>query len=291
MGGPAIKVRRGETDARVSSVRVSRGQPAPPDFASRGSLQERFCLLSVSLNMKIGAALGFNLIDYPGKIAAVAFAPGCNYSCPHCHAKPILGTAAPINEEDFFSYLTTVRDWVSGVVICGGEPTLQPDLVDFIKRLRAQDLAVKLDTNGSNPQVLHQLLAENLVDYVAMDIKGPRHLWPNLSGNPGAEAAMLESMPLVARFPTYEFRTTVAPVVRGGGEISFLTVPEMAAAARLLVEVTGSDHHKYYVQKFVPRKDGLIDPRLESFPETPVQLLQDIHAEVLKYIPNTQLRG
>ena len=241
--------------------------------------------------MKIGAALGFNLIDYPGKIAAVAFAPGCNYSCPHCHAKPILGTAAPINDADFLEYLTTVKEWVTGVVICGGEPTMQPDLVPFIRKLRALDLSVKLDTNGSNPKVLSQLLAENLVDYVAMDIKGPRHLWPNLSGNPGAEAAMLESMPLVAKFPTYEFRTTVAPVLRGGADISFLTVPEMAAAAKMLVKVTGGNKHKYYVQKFVPRKDGLLDARLETFPETPIQLLQDIHAEVLKYIPNTRLRG
>ena len=241
--------------------------------------------------MKIGAALGFNLIDYPGRIAAVAFAPGCNYSCPHCHAKPILGTAAPINDADFLEYLTTVKEWVTGVVICGGEPTMQPDLIPFIQKVRALDLAVKLDTNGSNPGVLATVLAEGLVDYVAMDIKGPRHLWPNLSGNPGAEAAMLESMPLVARFPTYEFRTTVAPVLRGGEDISFLTVPEMADAAIMMVEVTGGSGHKYYVQKFMPRKDGLLDPRLEAFPETPVQLLQDIHAEVLKYIPNTQLRG
>jgi len=241
--------------------------------------------------MKIGAALGFNLIDYPGRIAAVAFAPGCNYSCPHCHAKPILGTAAPINDQDFLDYLETVREWVTGVVICGGEPTLQPDLIPFIRKIRAQDLAVKLDTNGSNPKLLAQVLAQDLVDYVAMDIKGPRHLWPQLSGNPGAEAAMLESMQLVAKFPTYEFRTTIAPVVRGAEEISFLTAPEMAEAAQMLVQVTGSSTHKYYVQKFHPRKDGLLDKRLESFPETPIQLLQAIHAEVLKHIPNTQLRG
>jgi len=241
--------------------------------------------------MKIGAALGFNLTDYPGKIAAVAFAPGCNYTCPHCHAKPILGAAAPINAEDFLEYLTTVKDWVSGVVICGGEPTLQPELIPFIRKIRAMRLAVKLDTNGSNPAVLSRLLAERLVDYVAMDIKGPQNLWPNLSGNPGAEAAMLESMKIVTRFPVYEFRTTIAPVVRGSEDISFLTVPEMAGAAKLLAAVTGSADHKYYIQKFVPRKDGLLDARLESFPETPVLLLQAIHAEVLKYIPNAQMRG
>jgi len=241
--------------------------------------------------MKIGAALGFNLIDYPGKIAAVAFAPGCNYTCPHCHAKPILGTAAPINEDDFLKYLITVKDWVNGVVICGGEPTLQPGLVPFIKKLRAEGFSVKLDTNGSNPQVLAQLLSNKLVDYVAMDIKGPKFLWPSLSGNAGAETAMMESIATVARFPDYEYRTTVAPVVRGDEDISFLTVPEMVSAARLITKVTGRADHKYYVQKFVPRKNGLLDPRLEVFPETPPQLLQDIHEEVLNYLPNCQLRG
>lgn len=241
--------------------------------------------------MKIGAVLGFNLIDYPGRIAAVAFTPGCNYLCPHCHAAPLLANAKDIGDAGFLDYLDTVKEWVTGVVICGGEPTLQPDLIPFIEEVRSRSLAVKLDTNGSNPEVLSRLLARELVDYVAMDVKGPEPLWHSTAGVPGQEAAMRESMALVVRFPIYEFRTTVAPVIRGGGEISFLTVPEMAAAARLIVDTTGSPDHKYYVQKFVPRKDGLLDKRFESFPETPVQLLQDIHAEVLKHIPNTQLRG
>lgn len=241
--------------------------------------------------MKIGAALGFNLIDYPGRIAAVAFAPGCNYACPHCHAKPILGTAAPINEDDFLRYLDTVKEWVTGVVVCGGEPTLQPGLIPFIQKVRARDLAVKLDTNGSNPAVLGQLLAQNLVDYVAMDVKGPRTLWTSITRNPQAEEPMLQSMSLVAKFPVYEFRTTVAPIVRGPDDISFLTAAEMAATARLITQVTGAPDHKYYIQKFIPRKDGLLDPRLETFPETPLQLLQDAHKEVLKYLPNTQVRG
>lgn len=241
--------------------------------------------------MKIGAALGFNLIDYPGRIAAVAFTPGCNYLCPHCHAAPLLANAKDIGDTGFLEYLDTVKEWVNGVVICGGEPTLQPDLIPFIEQLRSRGLAVKLDTNGSNPKVLARLLAGELVDYVAMDVKGPDTLWPDTAGVPGYEAAMRESMQLVTRFPTYEFRTTVAPVLRADGEISFLTVPEMAAAARLIIETTGSPDHKYYIQKFVPRKDGLLDKRFEAFPETPPQLLQEIHAEVMKHIPNTQLRG
>ena len=242
--------------------------------------------------MKIRAALGFNLIDYPGKIAAVAFAPGCDYLCPACHAKPLLNEGALISEDDFLNYLDGVRRWVNGVVICGGEPTLQRGLVRFIGRLKASKLSVKLDTNGGSPDVLNRLLAEGLVDYVAMDVKGPRALWANISGLPDAdEAAILESMRAAVRFPDHEFRTTVVPVVRGGGEISFLTAEELAATARLIAETTGGSDHKYYVQKFIPRKDGLLDKRLESFPETPPGLLEEIKKEVSVYLPNCQIRG
>jgi len=241
--------------------------------------------------MKIGAALGFNLIDYPGRIAAVAFTPGCNYLCPHCHAAPLLANAKDIGDAGFLEYLETVKEWVTGVVICGGEPTLQPDLIPFIKEIRSRNLAVKLDTNGSHPKVLAQLLGQGLVDYIAMDVKGPEPLWPATAGVPSYETAMLESIKLVCQFPVYEYRTTVAPVIRADNTISFLTVPEMAAAAELIIKTTGSPAHKYYVQKFIPRKDGLLDARLEAFPETPIQLLQDIHKEVLKHLPNTQVRG
>ncbi len=241
--------------------------------------------------MKIGAALEFNLIDYPGKIAAVAFTPGCNYLCPHCHAAPLLANAKDIGDEGFFKYLDTAKDWVNGVVICGGEPTLQPGLVPFIERVRERNLSVKLDTNGSHPDVLARLLDAKLVDYVAMDVKGPRFLWPATAGVEGHEENMTESLKLVARFPDYEFRTTVAPVVRGDGAIDFITVHEMAAAAKLIAAATGRSDHKYFVQKFVPRKDGLLDKRLETFPETPPQLLADIHKEVSKHLPNSQIRG
>ncbi len=241
--------------------------------------------------MKIGAALEFNLIDYPGKIAAVAFTPGCNYACPHCHAAPLLRDAGDIGEEGFFRYLDTVRNWVDGVTICGGEPTLQPGLFEFARRLKERKLAVKVDTNGSNPKVLERLLGEGLADYVAMDVKGPKFLWPATAGVEGHAEAMAESLRLVARFPEYEFRTTLAPVVRGNGEISFLTAQEMAAAARLITSLTGSGDHRYFVQKFVPRKDGLLDKRLEAFPETPRRLLEEAHAEVSKYLPKAEIRG
>jgi len=241
--------------------------------------------------MKIRAALGFNLIDYPGKIAAVVFTPGCDYRCPACHAKPLFNEDVLVSEDEFFKYLDGVRQWVNGVVICGGEPTLQPDIIPFITGLKALNLPVKLDTNGGSPEVLKRLLAAGLVDYAAMDVKGPSGLWPVVSGLPGAGAAMLESMKTVVKFPDYEFRTTVVPVVRSGGEISFLTVAEMTDTAKIIVETTGGSAHKYYVQKFIPRKGGLLDKRLESFPETPPRLLEDIKKEVSVYLPKCEIRG
>ncbi|MFA6433855.1 MAG: anaerobic ribonucleoside-triphosphate reductase activating protein [Elusimicrobiales bacterium] len=241
--------------------------------------------------MKIRAALGFNLIDYPGKIAAVVFVPGCDYRCPACHAKPLLNENELLSEGDFLKYLDGVRQWVDGVVVCGGEPTLQPDLIPFLSRLKAEGLSVKLDTNGGSPGVLVRLLAEKLVDYAAMDIKGPRGLWRVLSGGYCAESAIIESMRAVAGFPDHEFRTTAAPVLRGGEEISFLTAEEMAAAARLITEITGSADHKYYIQKFIPRKGGLVDPRLENCPETPPQLLEDMKKAAREYLPKCEIRG
>lgn len=241
--------------------------------------------------MKIRAASGFNLIDYPGKIAAMVFAPGCNYKCPACHAKPLLNEDALVDEEEFFRYLDSVRRWVSGVVVCGGEPTMQDGLIPFLRRLKAARLPVKLDTNGSAPDVLNRLLAENLADYVAMDVKGPRGLWPNIAGTPGAGAAMLESMRAAARFPDHEFRTTVVPVVRSGEEISFMTASEAAETARLIADTTGSAAHKYFIQKFVPRKNGLLDARLETFPETPPGLLEEIKKAAAVYLPGCEIRG
>lgn len=241
--------------------------------------------------MKIRAALGFNLTDYPGKIAAVVFVPGCNYACPACHAKPLLGGGELIEADSFFKYLDGVRHWVNGVVVCGGEPTLEAGLAEFMGRLKAEGLSVKLDTNGSAPRVMERLLAEKLADYAALDVKGPQELWTEATGRPDAGAAIMESIALAARFPDYEFRTTAVPIVRGKGDISFLTAAEIGGTARLIAQITGSGAHKYYIQKFVPRPGGLLDKRLEDFPETPPELLESMRREASAYLPNCGIRG
>lgn len=241
--------------------------------------------------MRIAAALNLTLLDYPGKIAAEVFTRGCNFQCPHCHAKPLLDVAKEIREEDFLNYCVNSQTWINGVSICGGEPTLQSGLPDFIRKVRQIGLSVKLDTNGSNPDILEKLLAEKLLDYVAMDVKGPIELWDNIIAVPGYTGKIKESIKLVAKAPNHEFRTTIAPVIRGKDNISFLTVDEIGKTAAFIAETTASSSHKYFIQKFIPRKNGLINPVLETFPETPQTLLEQMKIEAQKYITDVQTRG
>ena len=124
--------------------------------------------------MKIGGFVKNSFVDYPGKIACTIFTVGCNMRCWYCHNSHLFNKQKNlISEEEIFEFLQTHKDFLDGVVISGGEPTLQPDLIDFIKKIKFFGNDVKLDTNGTNFDVLDHLIKEKLVDYVAMDIKAP----------------------------------------------------------------------------------------------------------------------
>ena len=115
-----------------------------------------------------------NLLDYPGKVASTIFTGGCNFRCPYCHNGDLVlnhTTMEPYSEEEIFAHLNKRKNTLNGVCITGGEPTLQSELPDFIRKVRSLNLLVKLDTNGTNPAMLSALLDEGLLDYVAMDIK------------------------------------------------------------------------------------------------------------------------
>ena len=112
------------------------------------------------------------LLDYPGHVACTLFTAGCNFRCPFCHNSDLVLTpSTEYSEEEVLSVLKKRRSILEGVCITGGEPTLQPDLMDFMRKLRELDYKIKLDTNGYRPDVLRAVLSEGLVDYVAMDIK------------------------------------------------------------------------------------------------------------------------
>lgn len=127
--------------------------------------------------MKIAGLQKLTLLDYPGKTAASIFTLGCNFRCPFCHNADLVVPLAPdlkpsfLSEEEFFSFLQKRKGLLDGICITGGEPTLQSDLGSFCKKVKDQGFLVKLDTNGSHPDILNNLISLDLVDYVAMDIK------------------------------------------------------------------------------------------------------------------------
>lgn len=126
--------------------------------------------------MRIGGFLKQSLIDWDGKLAAVVFTKGCNFRCGYCHnpslvVPKLLNREPDVSPEEVFDYLSVRRSWLDGVVVTGGEPTLQKDLPDFLKRVQALGLRVKLDTNGTHPEVLSELFRKKLVNFVALDVK------------------------------------------------------------------------------------------------------------------------
>ncbi len=246
--------------------------------------------------MRIAAFQPESFVDYPGKISALVFSPECNYKCPGCHAKKILTSKERVSAEGFFDYLNSRKNWIDAVVLCGGEPTLETGLIDFIKKIKEKGFLVKLDTNGSNPEILAELLEKNLIDYVALDIKAPKELYPVVAGVNESFISLIEhSIKLVTRFPDYEFRTTIFPVIRQNN-VSFMTLKEVEDIAKWIVETTGNNNHKYFLQRFVARsKEEMLTEKLskENIPglkETPEDLLKEMHKKAIKHLPKTKIR-
>lgn len=191
--------------------------------------------------MKIGGLQKTSLIDYPGKIAAVVFTQGCDLRCPYCHNPELVlpkHYQEPIPEETFFQFLEKRKKHLDGVVITGGEPTLHADLEAFIERIRSYGFCIKLDTNGTHPQVLQHLLSMRLVDYVAMDIKGPLKTYSLIAGVRLDLEAIRSSIRIIKDSGIgHEFRTTVVPGLH--------TISELKEIGSLI-----HGAHRYALQAF-----------------------------------------
>lgn len=184
-----------------------------------------------------------SLVDYRGKVAAVVFTPYCNFNCYYCHNRMLLEhdprkfRYTPTDEEEFFAFLDKRVGLLHGVVVTGGEPTLQKDLPEFIKEIRKKGFPVKLDTNGGHPEVLAGLLSEGLLDAVAMDIKSPLELYNEICGVTVDIDKIKKSISLIMDSGLeYEFRTTVTPE---------FTIEDVEKTAEL---VAGCD--RYVLQQF-----------------------------------------
>lgn len=194
--------------------------------------------------MFIGGLQKTTLTDFPGKISAIVFTIGCNFRCGYCHNPELysLKTANIIAEDDVLSFLEKRKGVLDGVVITGGEPTLQKDLAPFIKKVKKKGYLVKLDTNGSNPDVVARLVKNKLLDYIAMDIKAPLDDYIAAVKRKIDAAKIKKSIDLIMNSDIdYEFRTTV--VRHELDENDLIQIGGMIKGARL-----------YALQKFVPSK-------------------------------------
>jgi pyruvate formate lyase activating enzyme len=167
--------------------------------------------------MVIGGLQKISLIDFPGKVSCVCFVSGCNFRCPYCHNPDLVNHPgkAFLDENGFFAFIRERQGFLDGVALSGGEPTLQNDLPVFLSRIKREGYAVKLDTNGSHPRMIQELVARRLVDYIAMDIKTDPSLYPLYMQREIDPDNIRSSIRLImASDIPYEFRTTcVRPIV------------------------------------------------------------------------------
>jgi len=167
--------------------------------------------------MIVGGVQWTTLLDYPDHVAATVFTAGCNFRCPFCHnpelvLPELVRQSSAELDESFFTELETRRGFLDAIVISGGEPTLQSDLGEVLARIKGLGYLIKLDTNGSRPDLIQRVLESGWVDFVAMDIKAPPDAYGELSGSLVDISAIQASMATIARLaPRYEFRTTAAP--------------------------------------------------------------------------------
>jgi len=202
--------------------------------------------------MKIGGFQKFSLIDYPGLISAVIFTQGCNLRCPYCHNPELVlpeRFEKTIDPEYVIDFLENRKGKIDSVTITGGEPTLQKGLLPFINRIRKLKFKIKLDTNGTYPEIIQKVLDKNLVDYIAMDIKAPYGSYSYLSGVSIDTNSITESIySILNSGVNYQFRTTIVPG---------LHTDEMIREISLWMK---SLNAKHIFQEFVSTK--ILDPSI-----------------------------
>ena len=231
--------------------------------------------------MTIAGLVKSSLIDYPGKVSAVIFTQGCNFRCGFCHNPSLIpitndqNTSLQFSESEVLEFLGSRVGKLDGVVITGGEPTIQPDLVEFIKKIKKLGFLVKLDTNGSSPAVIQSLVTGHLVDYIAMDVKNSPEKYEETCGYPFS-GNIQESIKLIMDSGIdYEFRTTVLSAFHDKG-----SVEELAKS------IKGAK--KYVIQNFRNGNVYNLDLKeAKSFTRAKLRALQTIAEE---YIDDVQIR-
>ena len=227
----------------------------------------------------VNGLMKMTLLDFPGRVACTVFTAGCNMRCPFCHNAALVTEIDPserINEGELFDFLKKRVGLLDGVAITGGEPLLHQDLSDFIREVRALGYAIKIDTNGSFPERLEALVAEGLIDYVAMDIKNAPELYSRTVGVEGFDISPVERSKdfLLSGAVDCEFRTTVVA--------QFHTVESITGAAKWIAGAK-----RYFLQQFTD-SGNLISDGLTAASK---DIMEEMCEAAREFVPATQLRG
>lgn len=206
------------------------------------------------MQMQIGGLQKLSLIDFPGKVSAVVFTQGCNFRCPYCHNRELVipeDFKEPLCEREVLNFLFDRRDKLQGVVITGGEPTLQKGLIPFLKKVKRFGYAVKIDTNASQPNVLKQIISAHLVDFIAVDIKAPLERYHKLAGVTVKVDDIVDSINIILESGVeHLFRTTVVKPLMQEDDLKKIT--DLISSAQ-----------RYILQEFVPRETVLDNSLLD----------------------------
>jgi len=239
--------------------------------------------------IKIGGLQKNTLIDYPGKIACCLFLIGCNFRCPFCYNPELvlsqkIKSQPIISQADFFSFLKERKGFLEGVVILGGEPTIYPDLDKFLRRIKELGYLVKLDTNGSNPEIISSLLIKNLIDYVALDIKAPKEKYQKAIGYQDKKLAeeivnkVEKGLNILKEAEIdFECRTTVVP--------NLLNEEDIFKIARWISPYC----KKYFLQNFINTKPTL-NPDFQKLKPYPEEFLLKIREKIALLFKICQVR-
>ncbi len=227
-----------------------------------------------------------SLIEYPGKIVSVVFTAGCNFRCPFCQNPTLVlspNTLPSVSSKEVVSHLISKKKWLDGLAITGGEPMIHQALSGFIDKVKEEGFLIAIETNGTNPQMLRDLIADKLTDYVALDIKAPL-VWEKYKRAAGINDEDLfrkvkESVEVLLELKLdidYELRTTVVPGLIGEEDI--------LAIARQIKGVK-----RYVLQQFLPRTT--LDRQYECLKAYSKEVLEKMRKRAESYVETCQVRG
>jgi len=220
------------------------------------------------------------LLDWEGKVASVIFLPGCTFRCPMCHSPHLVrgdGELQTVSLDSVLDFMESNREWIDGLVITGGEPTMQPGIIELLKTLRQREIPVKLDTNGSRPDVLENILRSRLIEAAAMDVKAPKEKYDRVAGVKVDVESIDRSIRLLLDSDIeYEFRTTVCRACHSGDDI--VEIARWISGAK-----------RYVLQNFRP--EDCLDPAMEKVIPYSVADLKGFAERARKYVPTCAVRG